>query len=53
MQYAQLGRSDLIVSRICFGCRRLRPSFWGEVPLEPWHDALTAAARSEAVALDE
>ena len=43
MKYAQLGKSDLIVSRICFGCWQLSPRFWGEVPLEPWHEALKKA----------
>lgn len=43
MQYRQLGRSDLIVSRICFGCWQLSPRFWGEVPLEPWRKALSKA----------
>lgn len=40
MEYRQLGKTDLIVSRICFGCWQLSPRFWGEVPLEPWHAAL-------------
>jgi myo-inositol catabolism protein IolS len=43
MRYAQLGSTDLLVSRICFGCWQLSPAFWGDVALEPWHDALKAA----------
>ncbi len=43
MQYVQLGKTDLIVSRICFGCWQLSPRFWGEVPLGPWEDALRQA----------
>ncbi|MFN2351628.1 MAG: aldo/keto reductase [Kiritimatiellia bacterium] len=43
MRMIQLGITDLIVSRICFGCWQLSPKFWGEVPLEPWHAALLAA----------
>lgn len=43
MQYAQLGKSDLNVSRICFGCWQLAPAFWGDVPLEPWEKALHSA----------
>lgn len=40
MTYQQLGKTDLIVSRICFGSWQLSPSFWGEVPLDPWRDAV-------------
>lgn len=43
MRYVQLGKTDLIVSRICFGCWQLSPRFWGEVPLDEWEDALRAA----------
>ncbi len=43
MNYRQLGKTDLMVSRICFGCRQLSPKFWGDVPLEPWHEAISAA----------
>ena len=43
VEYRQLGTSDLMVSRICFGCWQLSPRFWGEVPLEPWHEAIRAA----------
>jgi len=43
MQYTQLGKTDLVVSRICFGCWQLSPRFWGEVPLEEWRQALRSA----------
>ncbi|HNR33437.1 MAG TPA: aldo/keto reductase, partial [Candidatus Hydrogenedentes bacterium] len=43
MQYAQLGKSGLLVSRICFGCWQLSPRFWGEVPIAPWRKALDKA----------
>ena len=43
MDYAQLGRSDLVVSRICFGCWQLSPRFWGEVDLNEWRAALDRA----------
>lgn len=43
MKYAQLGTSDLVVSRICFGCWQLSPRFWGEIPLAPWRKALDKA----------
>ncbi len=43
MQYRQLGQTDLNVSRICFGCWQLSPSWWGEVPVEPWAAAVQAA----------
>ena len=43
MNYIQLGKTDLIVSRICFGCWQLSPRFWGDVPLEQWRDAMSAA----------
>lgn len=43
MHFAQLGKTDLVVSRICFGCWQLSPSFWGKIPLEPWHAALKRA----------
>lgn len=33
MQYTQLGKTDLNVSRICFGCWQLSPRFWGEIDL--------------------
>lgn len=43
MKYAQLGKTDLMVSRICFGCWQLSPRFWGEVPLDPWRGAVRRA----------
>ncbi len=43
MRYAQLGKTDLVVSRICFGCWQLSPAFWGQVALEPWRAALKRA----------
>ena len=43
MEYRQLGQTDLNVSRICFGCWQLSPRFWGDIPLEPWEDALRKA----------
>ncbi len=43
MQYIQLGKTDLIVSRICFGCWQLSPRFWGKVPLGPWRRAIDRA----------
>ncbi len=46
MQYRQLGTTDLTVSRICFGCWQLSPAFWGEIPLEPWEQAVRASLDS-------
>lgn len=43
MIYRQLGKTDLNVSRICFGCWQLSPQFWGDVPLAPWEAALAKA----------
>ena len=43
MQRQRLGTTDLQVSRICFGCWQLSPSFWGEVSVGPWADAVQAA----------
>lgn len=43
MQTMQLGKTDLNVSRICFGCWQLSPRFWGDVPLEPWQAAIRKA----------
>ncbi len=43
MQYAQLGTTDLNVSRICFGTWQLSPRFWGEIPLAEWREALHTA----------
>src|ERR1051325_1351903 len=39
MQSVLLGKSDLKVSRICFGCWQLSPRFWGNIPLDQWHAA--------------
>jgi len=43
MKYAQLGKTDLTVSRICFGCWQLSPRFWGDVDLGPWGKAIRRA----------
>lgn len=43
MKYAQLGTTDLVVSRVCFGCWQLSPAFWGEVEIGPWREAVRAA----------
>ncbi len=43
MKYVQLGKTDLKVSRICFGCWQLSPRFWGDVSLDDWHAALRKA----------
>ncbi|TVR54386.1 MAG: aldo/keto reductase [Spirochaetaceae bacterium] len=43
MEYVQLGKTDLMVSRICFGCWQLSPAFWGDVAIDPWQDAVRAA----------
>lgn len=43
MKFTQLGATDLMVSRICFGCWQLSPAWWGEVALEPWQKAVSAA----------
>lgn len=43
MRTKQLGKTDLNVSRIAFGCWQLSPAFWGEVPLGPWEAAIHAA----------
>jgi len=43
MQYRQLGKTDLNVSRICFGCWQLSPHYWGEVAVSPWEKALATA----------
>jgi len=43
VKYTQLGRTDLIVSRICFGCWQLSPRFWGQVDLDQWRAALNSA----------
>lgn len=43
MRFTQLGKTDLIVSRICFGCWQLSPRFWGEIDLGEWRSAADAA----------
>ncbi len=43
MKYVQLGRTDLNVSRICFGCWQLSPRFWGEVSSDDWRAAADSA----------
>lgn len=43
MKYAQLGRTDLKVSRICFGCWQLSPRYWGEISLADWEHAMQSA----------
>jgi len=40
----RLGTTDLEVSRICFGCWQLSPSFWGDVPLPDWQQAVRQAS---------
>jgi aryl-alcohol dehydrogenase-like predicted oxidoreductase len=43
MQYQQLGKTDLIVSRICFGCWQQSPKFWGNVDQDAWEKAVIGA----------
>ncbi len=43
MQLRQLGQTDLHVSPICFGCWQLSPAWWGDVPVEPWAEAVKTA----------
>jgi aryl-alcohol dehydrogenase-like predicted oxidoreductase len=43
MKYTQLGKTDLIVSRICFGCWQLSPKFWGQISIDDWNLALLKA----------
>jgi aryl-alcohol dehydrogenase-like predicted oxidoreductase len=43
MNYTKLGKTDLNVSRICFGCWQLSPRWWGEVPLDDWRAAADSA----------
>jgi len=44
LDYVRLGKTDLEVSRICFGCWQLSPRFWGQVDLDEWRAALRKAA---------
>jgi len=46
MDKVQLGTTDLIVSRLCFGCWQLSPRFWGEISIPEWEKALDAAVDS-------
>ncbi|MCX7705556.1 MAG: aldo/keto reductase [bacterium] len=43
MKYLQLGKTDLFVSRICFGCWQLSPRFWGNISIDEWNRALERA----------
>ena len=43
MQYQQLGKTDLVVSRICFGCWQQSPQAWGELPQGDWEKAVVGA----------
>ncbi len=43
MQYRQLGKTDLNVSRICFGCWQLSPKFWGDISIDEWRGAVLRA----------
>ncbi len=45
MRYIQLGKTDLIVSRICFGCWQLSPRFWGNISMEEWNRSLERAMK--------
>lgn len=40
MQYVQLGKTDLRVSRVCFGCWQLSPKFWGDISQNDWRTAV-------------
>lgn len=46
MQVLQLGKTDLMVSRLCFGCWQLSPRFWGDISREEWERAVLAAHAS-------
>lgn len=46
MEKIQLGTSDLIVSRLCYGCWQLSPKFWGEISIPEWEKALDTAIDS-------
>jgi aryl-alcohol dehydrogenase-like predicted oxidoreductase len=43
MQYMQMGRTDLTVSRICFGCWQMSPKFWGNIDVDAWQNAVLKA----------
>ena len=43
MKFQQLGKTDLVVSRICFGCWQQSPKFWGDLPQDEWEEAVVAA----------
>lgn len=43
MNYTQLGKTDLNVSRLCLGCWQLSPRFWGDVEIGPWETAIRRA----------
>lgn len=46
MERTQLGKTDLLVSRICFGCWQLSPKFWGEISIDSWREAVITAIES-------
>ena len=52
MPRAQLGSTDLNVSRLCFGCWQLSPSFWGDIDIKPWEQSIHAAVDSGVNFLD-
>jgi len=52
MKTTQLGQTDLNVSRLCFGCWQLSPSFWGDIDIKPWEDAIHAAVEHGVNFLD-
>ena len=52
MNYTQLGSTDLNVSRLCFGCWQLSPSFWGDINIQHWEQAVHAAVDSGINFLD-
>ncbi len=43
MDKIQLGKTDLQVTRICFGCWQLSPTFWGDIPQDEWRQSVRAA----------
>ncbi len=52
MKYTPLGNTDLNVSRLCFGCWQLSPSFWGDIDIKPWEEAVRVAVDSGINFLD-